>query len=88
MLHGMAIAHIHVHHVVVELASLNNAMLDHHHHFLLMGFVHFRGADVEFVHQVTFVLDHKAHRFAGLHFDRFRLVVVVVHFHRDCSTGF
>ena len=30
MLHGLAITHIHFHHVVIEFAALNNAVFNHH----------------------------------------------------------
>src|SRR5690554_407588 len=87
MLHGLTIPHVHLHHVVIELAPLNNSVLNHHDHFFLMRLMHIGRTNVEFMHQLPFVLNHKAHRFAWFDFDSFRLVVVVIHVHSNTAAG-
>ncbi len=87
MLHGMAIPHIHIHHVVVQLAALDDAMLNHHHHFLSMSFVHVGSANIELMDEVSLVLHHEANGFTRLYTDFFGFVVVVVHLDSYGSAG-
>src|SRR6056297_192731 len=88
MLHGVAIAHVHFHHLAIDVIALEHAVLNHHLHFLLMGFMHGRCTNIELVKEPALVLDHKTNSFTGFYIDRLRLIVIVMHFDIDGSGGF
>src|SRR5690554_538866 len=88
MLHGVPAPHIHFHHLVVDGSTLDNPVLHHHGHFFLMGLVHIGRSDIELVNQLAVILHHETHHLSFLNVEGFRLVVVVIHSHRDGASGF
>jgi hypothetical protein len=86
MLHSFSTAHIHLHHIVVDFIDLQDAMLDHHFHFFLVGGVHVCCAEIEFMHKFAFVDDFEADGFTGFDVDFLRRVVIFLHDHFDRAT--
>ena len=72
--HGMAVAVIHLHLVVIDAVGLDHAVLPHLHHFRLMLLVHGGRAQAEFVQEFTLVDDLEADGFPSLHGDVLRVI--------------